>query len=65
MWLVKDTQGRQLLLPRECLMAENVLVYKDWRLPIKGNLQALDPQVIEVIRTSVPGAQWVRLSPAE
>lgn len=65
MWVVKDTQGRELLLPRECLMLGNVLVFKDWQLPIKGNLQALDPEVIEVIRISVPGAQWVTLSKVE
>lgn len=58
MWLITDAEGRQLLLPREYLMEGNVLVYKDWRLPIRGNLQALDPDAIEVIKTSVPGAEW-------
>ena len=65
MWLVKDTLGRELLLPRECLISGNMLVFKDWQLPVKGNLQALDPEVIEVIRTSVPGALWVTLSKVE
>lgn len=58
MWLIKDINGRQLLLPRECLMVGNVLVYKEWRLPISGSLQALDPDAIEVIKASVPGAEW-------
>jgi hypothetical protein len=58
MWLITDNKGRQLLLPRECSMVGNVLVYKDWRLPISGNLQALDPAAIEIIKASVPDAQW-------
>lgn len=63
MWLITDVEGRQLLLPRECLMEGNVLVYKDWRLPIRGNLQALDTDTIEVIKASMPGAEWKSAAP--
>lgn len=63
MWLIKDVKGRQLLLPRECTMQGDVFVYKEWRLPIKGNLQALDPEAIEVIHKSVPGSEWVQTNP--
>jgi hypothetical protein len=63
MWSIKDSTGRQLLLPRECTMEGDVLVFKDWRLPIKGNLQALDPTAIEIIRESIPGAELLPAAP--
>ena len=58
MWRIRDTQGRELLLPRECTMEGDVLKFRDWKLPIVGDLQAMDPAVIEVLRESIPGARW-------
>lgn len=58
MWRIRDRQGRELLLPRECMMDGDVLRFRDWKLPIVGDLQAMDPSVIEILRESVPGAMW-------
>ncbi len=58
MWLIKDSAGRQLLLPKECVWEGNVLIYRDCRLKVSGDLQSLDPGVIEVIQISVPGSRW-------
>ena len=59
MWRIRDQRGRELLLPRECMMEGDVLRFRDWTLPIIGDLQALDPSVMEVLRESIPGATWV------
>lgn len=64
MWSIQDKAGRQLLLPRESVIEGNVLTIGDFKLTITGNLQSLDPAVLDIIRASVPTSVWASRSTA-
>lgn len=59
--VLRDEDGRELLLAEGCLVEENVLMVRGEPLVVLDDPQALSPSLMDAIADSLPGSRVAAL----